>query len=221
MAKFKKGESISVKKGVSDPDYPTIDISGWQGRIVEFDGEDEDGELYIVAWDSISLKSMDANVILDAIEEGIDYSLITLYAKDFEKASPRDKEKDVESALAELEEEFFWSDLGEQGERIRAVLKTAKSNSEKDRLKAWEIYLKSKLKFPMEVIFVGESEGVFKEGTALSLLRIDSVSDVMGVMGTAKLEKGNASVPLCELDTENENEANLALYDYCIWYANH
>jgi hypothetical protein len=44
---------------------------------------------------------------------------------------------------------------------------------------------------------------------------------MMGIMGTAKLEKGTASVPLCELDTEEENEANLALYDYCIWFANH
>ena len=73
----------------------------------------------------------------------------------------------------------------------------------------------------MKVIFVGESEGVFNEGTALSLLSIDSISDMMGIMGTAKLEKGTASVPLCELDTEEENEANLALYDYCIWFANH
>ena len=220
--KFKKGESIRVKQGISDPDYPTIDISGWQGRIVEFDGEDEDGELYIIAWDSISLRNMDSEVILDAIEEGIDYSLITLYANDLEKASPRDKEKDVETALAEIEEEFFWSDLGEQGERIRAVLKTAKSKTEKDSLKAWDTYLKSKLKFPMKVIFVGESEGVFNEGAALSLLSIDSISDMMGIMGTAKLEKGTtASVPLCELDTEEENEANLALYDYCIWFANH
>jgi hypothetical protein len=219
--KFKKGESIKIKQGVCDPDYPNIDISGWQGRILEFDGEDEDGELYIIAWDSISLKSMDAAVILDAIEEEIDYSLITLYANDFEKAVPRDKEKDVELALAEIEEEFFWSDLGEQGERIRAVLKTAKSNSEKDRLKAWEIYLKSKLKFPMPLIYVGESEGVFKEGAALNLQSIDSISDVMGIVGTAKLEKGTASVPLCDLDSEIENEANLALYDYCIWFANH
>jgi len=219
--KFKKGESIRVKQGISDPDYPSIDISGWQGRIVEFDGEDEDGELYIVAWDSISLKNMHSDVILDAIEEGIDYSLITLYANDLEKASPRDKEKDVETALAEIEEEFFWSDLGEQGERIRAVLKTSKSKSEKDSLKAWDTYLKSKLKFPMKVIFVGESEGVFNEGATLSLLSIDSISDIMGIMGTAKLEKGTASVPLCELDTEGENEANLALYDYCIWFANH
>jgi hypothetical protein len=164
---------------------------------------------------------MDSEVILDAIEEGIDYSLITLYANDLEKASPRDKQKDVETALAEIEEEFFWSDLGEQGERIRAVLKTAKSKTEKDSLKAWDTYLKSKLKFPMKVIFVGESEGVFNEGAALSLLSIDSISDMMGIMGTAKLEKGTASVPLCELDTEEENEANLALYDYCIWFANH
>ena len=65
--KFKKGESIRVKQGISDPDYPSIDINGWQGRIVEFDGEDEDGELYIIAWDSISLRNMDSEVILDAI----------------------------------------------------------------------------------------------------------------------------------------------------------
>ncbi len=219
--KFKKGESIKIKQGICDPDYPNIDISGWQGRIVEFDGEDEDGELYIIAWDSISLKSMDSSVILEAIEEEIDYSLITLYANDFDKAAPRDKEKDVELALAELEEEFFWSDLGEQGERIRAVLKTSKSNSEKDRLKAWEIYLKSKLKFPMPLIYVGESEGIFKEGAALNLQSIDSISDVMGIVGTAKMEKGSVTVPLCDLDSETETDANLALYDYCIWFANH
>lgn len=218
---FKNGESVRVKDGVMDPDYPLISIGGWQGRVLEFDGEDEDGELYIVAWDSISLKLLNADVVLEAIDEGIDYGLITLYAKDLEKSTARDSEKDVEIALAELEEEFFWSDLGEQGERIRVILNTAKTKSEKDILKAWETYLKSKLKFPMEVIFVGETHGPFKEGGRLSLMSIDSISDIMGIMGTAKLDKGNTSVPLCELDTESETEANLALYDYCIWFANH
>jgi hypothetical protein len=46
--KFKKGESIRVKQEISDPDYPSIDISGWQGRIVEFDGEDEDQLKYVI-----------------------------------------------------------------------------------------------------------------------------------------------------------------------------
>jgi hypothetical protein len=218
---FKQGDCVRIKQGVNDPDYPEIDLSGWQGRIVSYEGKEADGELYTLAWDSISLKALDEDVILDAIEEEIDYTLISLYAHDLEKAEARDTEKDVELAIAELDEEFFWSDLGEQGARIREVLNTAKSKSEADMLKAWEKHLKSKLKFPVQVIYVGESTGPFKEGAKFQLLGIDSISEIMGLMGTAKLDKGNSVVPLCDLDVEIEGDDTESMYDYCIWYANH
>lgn len=219
---FKKGDSIRIKDGVCDPDYPEIEIGGWQGRIFELEGADETGqELYTIAWDSISLKSLDAEIILESIEAGIDYAYIALYGNDIEKAAARDTEKDVEAAIAALEEEFFWSDLGEQGERIRQVLATAKSKSETDMLKAWEAHLKKSLKFPIAVVFVGEANGPFKEGAKFSIQGIDSITEIMGIMVTAKMEKGTQLVPLCDLDVETESAATESMYDYCIWYANH
>jgi hypothetical protein len=221
MSKFKKGDCVRVKNGVFDPDYPEIDISGWQGRIEEYEGEGEDGgDLYTISWDSISLRSLDSQIIMDSLEEGIDYTMMALLEEDLEPANARDTEEDVVFAIAELEEAYFWSELGEQGDRIRDLLSQIKSTDVTDVLNHWKKYLESNLSFPLKVIYVGESTDGMSEGAKMTINALDSVEEENGIIALVQFAKGNKMVPLCDFDVEVETEANQALNDYCVWFAN-
>lgn len=222
MNKFKVGDSIKVVEGTVDPDYDHIEIGGWCGRIFaieELDGED--GTLYTIEWDSISLKSLDPEIILECIEEGIDYKYISLLESDIEKTSARDKPEDVKAAIAFLEEEYFWTDLGEQGERIRKVISTSKSKNEMDLLKAWENHIVKNIKFPLSVIYLGENQKNISEGAKLTVNKIQSIDEEFGLMVSVDYKSTSMTLPLSDLDVESETDDSLCIQDYLIWYANH
>jgi hypothetical protein len=222
MNKFKVGDSIKVIEGTVDPDYDHINIGGWYGRIFaieELDGED--GTLYTIEWDSISLKSLDSEIILECIEEGIDYKYISLLESDIEKTVARDKPEDVKEAIAFLDEEFFWTDLGEQGERIRRVISTTKSKSEIDLLKAWESHINENIKLPLSVIYLGEPQKNISEGTKLTLNKITSIDEEFGIMVSVDYKSSPMILPLSDVDVETETNDNSCIQDYLIWYANH
>ena len=222
MSKFKKGDCVKIKDGVTDPDYPEIDISGWQGRVEEFENDaEEGGELYTIAWDSISLRNLDAQIILDSIEEGVDYTMMAMLGEDLEPAEPRDSEEDVVFAIAELDETYYWSELGEQGDRIREVLSKIKSNDINEVLSFWKSHLENNLTLPIRVIYVGESVDGLSEGAKMTVTAFDSVEEENGIIASVQTSKGNKLVPLCDFDVETESESNQALNDYCVWFANY
>ena len=66
---FKIGDSVSVKKGIKDPDLG-FDIGAWQGRISEVDIDDD---LICIDWDSITLQQMQASTITQSEKEGWDH----------------------------------------------------------------------------------------------------------------------------------------------------
>lgn len=99
MTTFKEGQAVRVRPGVKDPDFGT-DLSGWQGRVVGTTLEPE--ELILVAWDSQTLLQMDDDLISTCLMDGYDLATMTLGAADVEASKPRDKQKDVDNALAEI-----------------------------------------------------------------------------------------------------------------------
>ena len=89
--KFKIGESVSVKSGVTDPDFG-FDIFGWQGRVEEVDST---GTVFI-RWDSLTLNQMGLDLAIRCEEENFDWEVMTLTIQEVEKASIRDTEDDVD-----------------------------------------------------------------------------------------------------------------------------
>ena len=88
--KFKIGESVAVKSGVTDPDFG-FDISGWQGRVQEVDTD-----TVFIRWDSLTLDKMGMNLAICCEEENLDWEVMTLTIGEVEKASIRDTEADVD-----------------------------------------------------------------------------------------------------------------------------
>jgi len=88
--KFKIGESVAVKSGVTDPDFG-FDISGWQGRVQEVDTN-----AVFIRWDSLTLNQMGLDLAIRCVEENFDWEVMTLTIREVEKASIRDTEAEVD-----------------------------------------------------------------------------------------------------------------------------
>jgi hypothetical protein len=88
---MKKGDNVKVKQGILDPDLNQFDMSGWQGRITNITSDNE-SDLIEIAWDSITLKQLPKEFIENSIEDGYDYSVMSLGKDDIELTKPRDKE---------------------------------------------------------------------------------------------------------------------------------
>jgi hypothetical protein len=84
------GDSVRVKPGVKDPDYG-FDIAGWQGRVINVDIDKDEGIFTGIAWDSVTLNGMPAELIETCMEEGLDYSSMWLSGKEIDPAEPGDR----------------------------------------------------------------------------------------------------------------------------------
>lgn len=88
--KLQVGSPVVVKSDVVDPDLG-IDIAGWQGRVLEIDY----GGTALIRWDSITLREMSKELLIQCENEDLDWELMTLDMADLEHATDRDSEADA------------------------------------------------------------------------------------------------------------------------------
>jgi len=219
---FSIGESVVVNPGVLDPDHG-FDMGGWQGRVTENHDADEQGNpLVSIAWDSITLKQMPVEVIERCEEDGLDWSLMALYASEVMSASPRDKIHQVDLVKAEIEDAHEMDYLGEQGRRMQQVLNSAVRKGEMGRFKAWEKYLQTNLTFPFEAeVSEWQERGPIETGERVSVLGVEMVDDSYGIIVSIKAKHGHYDFPLCDLEALPDTSPNYQpLNDYVVWFAN-
>ena len=219
---FRIGESVVAKPEAIDTDYG-FNMGGWQGRVVENDHADEQGKpLVTIAWDSITLKQIPVEVIERCEEDGLDWSVMGLYASEVMPASPRDKIHQVDQVKAEIEDAHEMDHLGEQGRRMQQVLNRAGRKGEMGRFKAWEEYLQEKLTFPFEAeVSEHQDHGPIRIGEHVTVLCIEIVDDSYGIIVSVKTKRGHHDFPLCDLEVIPDTSPNYQpLDDYVVWFAN-
>ena len=161
---FKVGDAVKVKEGVNDPDFGT-DLSGWQGRISEIDVEAEDeSPVLLIEWDSQTLEEMPQEAIQRSEREELDWTLMYLWAEELIPAEPREEQLDRLEVIWRLSRPFLWEQMGEQGQRIQAVLEGISNEDELAQIQAWENYLREQLTFPFEAEFMEQGQGPLKLG---------------------------------------------------------
>ncbi|MEZ4888136.1 MAG: hypothetical protein R3E32_25635 [Chitinophagales bacterium] len=97
---FKVGDSVKVKNGVKHPKID-VDLSGWQGRVVNVDGKEIQ-----VEFDTITLNSLTNHILAEyaSLEE---YPiLVYLQSKKLEITEERDKYEDIEAVQDRLIEKM-------------------------------------------------------------------------------------------------------------------
>ncbi len=215
---LKLKDSVVIKSGVRDPDLD-ISIEGWQGRI-----SDINEELVCIDWDSVTLKNMEASIITRCEQDGLDWTKIYLLADDVTLTKPRDRMKDVKKVIDELNKNYAWVSLGEEGVRIQKVLSGIDPAAYGLILQAWKKHLEKKLKFPIKAEVVElMNRGSLRIGDRVIIYGIDEFIDEMrGLLAKVTYEKSKEfQFPLADLEVLNQKSKNYQLIkDYVIWYAN-
>lgn len=203
---MKKGETVKVKKGITDPDTG-LNIEGYIGRITEYIAKD----LVSIEWDSISLQNLTDDFISSAIEDGCDYLTYNIGIKEVEPCAARDKPVDVLKAVKVLTDK--WDDFEIFGEDAAFI-------EEVDEAGGWYIYLTDHLTFPFKAEAI-ERSGTVKAGTIINVHEIFDTDDLRGIIIKGKISRRTVYFPLCELMvTEKKDNANqhlVYLYREYFW----
>lgn len=213
---FKLGDSVVVKPGIKGEDFD-LDLSGWQGRVVEI----TDDQMVNIAWDSVTLRKLPVAYIEASEEDGMGWGEYYLALADVEPASARDKPKDVERVMAELSTRHGWAAMGDEGRRIQKVLSDVEPGDDDEAFEAWQEYLTEKLSFPFEAEISEPQRGPLRMGDRVIVKDIDDVVDLYGILAAVKHDKGRYQIPLCDLEVTDQKSPNyLPVSDYSCWFTN-
>jgi hypothetical protein len=145
-----------------------------------------------------------------------------LFPSDVEQVNERDSKKDTDKIRNELENRFGWIGMGEEGERIQAVVNSAKNSSDYEIMKTWGNYLEKHLKFPFESI-VEEYYGKLpiRQRDKLIIIDVKLVDDHYGVIVSCKSGHSRFDIPLADIAAVDKNSDNARhIHDYRVWFAN-
>ena len=217
--KWKIGESVVVKPGITDPDTGR-DIAGWQGRVTNIFDDKE--ILLLIHWDSVTLQNMSEAHIAWCEEEGLSWSEMNLGLEDVEPVTARDTEKEVTKAIDEITSRSAWFHIGgEQGKRIQALVNSGKSRDEFAIFQTWHAYLEKHLVFPFAARVQEEMRGPVRQGAQVSVLAITFLDETYGTIVAVKHKNGVHELPLCDLEAVGTNtETRQVVDDYSVWFAN-
>src|SRR5947209_18974415 len=83
VPRFKVGEKVRVKPGVSDPDFPDMPLGGWSGTVTEV--IEHEGQINCVfRLDARTLASLHPIYRQRCEIDGLDYEVMGLGEEDFE-----------------------------------------------------------------------------------------------------------------------------------------
>jgi hypothetical protein len=238
---IKTGDSIRVKPGVN-PDYG-YDLSGWQGRIIHIDTDDE--EFIEIAWDSVTLGQMPARFIETSIEEEFEYHLMWLNENEVILVEPRDQPEAAEDKIIALNKQFGYISSEEQHQRITQILNCKDLSVSKENLDKFYNYFSKQIKYPCLLtgmedfsweepyvlgIFDQDEYEILKKKRAsytdhFKLIRLeDRIDNLQGIL--VKVQRiGDRKLfvlPLWDLKTVDRTDLNHYIIDnYSHWMTNY
>lgn len=85
--KLRAGTPVRVNDGVTMPEFPDVDISGWTGTVSESQGRGADVR-YIVEWDAATLGRMPEAYAAHCEQQGLYAGMACLSGKDLAPLDP-------------------------------------------------------------------------------------------------------------------------------------
>lgn len=157
---FPIDSSVRVSKNVKNIFYKKTNMKGWEGRVVNAYYDEEDEAVYVVEFDSITLKQMPDKLVKMAIDDLDEFEAHAFYEHQLEASQARDSEMDTFKAHKTILNRVQWQYLPKaQAERIQAVLLANLEYSDEDN---WVVYLQQHLNFPFKAKTIGffEDRGI-------------------------------------------------------------
>jgi hypothetical protein len=212
------GTSIKPNKNYKDPSFENMDLTNWQGRVLQI----KDGNIS-VEWDSITLNNFSDEYILALNEGGFDFFEYYLPIEDVDIVEPRDKPEDVIEANSTYRIFTTYTSFFEENARfIFELLKKANIFDDDEMLDSWFDYFANDFKFPQTGFLTDvDFNSRFKEGDSVKLIDINEHSDNQyGILVDCKHEKGKVTIPLCDIELDSEDEESMILFCYSTWFVN-
>jgi hypothetical protein len=230
---FKIGDYVKVKKGILCSDNADYIIEDWQGKIIKTSVIVQKESLVLIKWDSLTLKNMPENFIIESIQEDLKFEEMYLDINEIVHTSCRDKDQDEDEIVNQINKKYDHiqpkiggtgnDELDKQEHRIAEILKGINRNNENKIEEKWEEYLDSNLKFPFEAIIIDRDEdtGVLDNGDIVIVKKIQGTFDLYGIVVEIRKGRKKYEIPLCELEVHNKSSDNyIMIEDYNLWFAN-
>ena len=221
-AKYVVGDSVRVRTGVTDPDFPDIPLGGWVGKIAEV--EDGDAHLYLVRWSQETLKNMHPVYQKRCERDGLDHEEMRLGEGELEvdAGGPVILEQPIKIVTPPLS-------MKDQDDRIRVVFGLTRDDLlpdvDEDSLRTYYKYLAAKLNFPVGATWakeVGMGE-VTEKVLILALGGFEDdpwIDDTYGILCKAKMSRGEGELPLAGMEKVKGKPNKQLVEDYAYWYWN-
>jgi hypothetical protein len=217
---FKRQDSVIVRAGTKEPEHPQNDISGWQGRVIDFMEGDEGQILTLVEWDSYTLENMPEAFIEERADHSWDWEAMSLEVSCLELTHARDNYYRVERVQARLSARHFWPLIPAAGDRIAKFLLNLNPADESSIFSAWHQWLYEQLKFPFEACIERNSPGSpALKGDFVTVAGLAPFDPLTGVHGEVHYRNYVLQIPLANLIVLNENSLNHQFIDdYKLWF---
>jgi hypothetical protein len=217
---FKRQDSVIVRSGIQEPGREHNDLSGWQGRVIDFI-EGENGKiLALVEWDSYTLEHMPGTFIKERAEHTWEWEALALDVRWLEPTKPRDSYHRVERVQARISADHFWPLIPSAGKRIAEFMKTLDPNDDRSIFASWQEYLAVRIGMPFETCIERNSTGCpALKGDFVTVISLSQYDTLTGVLVQARYKNQVIQIPLANLIVLNENSPNYNLVDdYKLWY---
>lgn len=242
---LKIGDSVIVNEGVNDPDFNDFSIGGWQGRIIHI-SDDEANPLIEIEWDSLTLKQIPQEFIINAHDSWTDFTSMNLNVDEIEVTTPRDSEADAESIRNELHKKHPFISVDQQEKNIFEILSNPDSSVNEDNLETYLLHLKKTIEYPC--LLTGSEDFAWEEPYLLGgwdkkeyeklkktqpsytdifeLIGFDETleEDGRGLFVTVKRisDRKKFTLPLWDLKATDKQSGNyLLISDYSFWMTNY
>lgn len=217
---FKRQDSVVVRAGTFEPERPQNDLSGWQGRVIDFTQGDHAQIFTLVEWDSFTLEHMPPSYIKERAEHSWDWETISLPASSLEPTKPRDNYYRVERVQALLSALYFWPHIPASGERIAQFLQKLDPSDDRSIFSIWHDHLVAYLQFPFEACVERNSPGSpALKGDFVTVTGLAPFDPLTGVQAQVRSRNQVIQIPLANLIVLNENSKNnQAVDDYRLWF---
>lgn len=221
--RFKVGDKVRVKPGVSDPDFPDMPLGGWAGTITEV--IENEGQIHcFFELDERTLASLHPINKQRCEIDGLDYEVMGLGEEELE---PDDGvPAPIEPPTAIVPRPLA---MDNEDDRVRMALGLTHDDFLPDvnveNQHAYARYLLAHLNLPFRAQYRPgrrRSSGKLVRLTVTGLYDLDGyeVEERHGLIGVGKVPGGPVEFPLAEIE-EIEGESNRRLIeDYSYWLAN-
>ncbi|MFT6319267.1 MAG: hypothetical protein ACJAT4_000184 [Granulosicoccus sp.] len=206
--KFKIGSSVQVNKNVNAEFDSNINMKNWEGRVIDA-YRNEEGDIYEVEFDSITMQNMPQDYIEKLVEFDYDFSEYQFSPNDLIKAKSRDTQTETNSSYRQNLHQYKWYYLDEDEDK-ELMLRIMTQMPEESDEENWKLYFRNNLSFP----FDGEVKGMFHlaPNSKVEVIGLDGWDEFGGMIVVIKNQKMVTQHPLFDFSAKGVNAKHLDIY---------